>query len=609
MLRIRRSDAARQERLDKKLYKAALKGCIDDVKQALDDGAKLLSYGQLGTPLHAAVTKGHLSVALLLLDSGAPTNLMGDTNYTPLHIACRHGHSAIVSAIINYNTDLNIRSKFEQRTPLHIAARRNAVAIAELLISKKATVDSRDLYGNTPLHIACRGGSALFAELLLNNGANPDIYDNDGWSALHFAAHEGYTEVIELLIKKKAAIDQQNKYGRTPLHWACAGQHIPAVETLLSFGASTLIKDRQGKFAVNTTNDNVIKRIIKLYENSLPTDGDSAGVTTLDLHLTLKPFIRSLSRVESHDSRVTEHDEIDSKSVYLSMPTSPDVSNCLKTMFGSDIIDLIDECFGQSVDIAQLERRQSCHKYKQFLMAVASLLLDLSGHINTLYSTVSAGLQNKSQIQIIEILKIIFGKIQTIEDNLGGFQREICAAGRALTLSIKETTDSCTDCVLENENRPNLFTLQDKVNHFTQAQILDDMASLIAKHKDMWRKLLPKLQPDLSDKNTKELEKRIETCSKDETKRVSTMLYIWHIPKDLKDSEKDIDSDELYNALSDFDAGGHITKEIKKILEKYDNEEPAIQLVDLNAKASSVFKSKNVTFENESVTDTDSTVC
>ena len=77
MRRIRRSDAARQVKLDGRLYAAAARGAITQVKTYLGEGARLSSQGPLGTPLHAAASKGTLDVVLVLLEAGAPTNILG----------------------------------------------------------------------------------------------------------------------------------------------------------------------------------------------------------------------------------------------------------------------------------------------------------------------------------------------------------------------------------------------------------------------------------------------------------------------------------------------------------------------------------------------------
>lgn len=70
---------------DTPLHVACFSGAVEDVKQMLNDGAKINIKGDIGnTPLHSAVIGGHADVVKLLIASGADPEVENDYGDKPI---------------------------------------------------------------------------------------------------------------------------------------------------------------------------------------------------------------------------------------------------------------------------------------------------------------------------------------------------------------------------------------------------------------------------------------------------------------------------------------------------------------------------------------------
>jgi ankyrin repeat protein len=62
---------------------------------------------QLYTPLHAAAASGSVTVAQILVESGAEVDARNSYGNTPLHVACLNGHSNLCSELTYCGADIN----------------------------------------------------------------------------------------------------------------------------------------------------------------------------------------------------------------------------------------------------------------------------------------------------------------------------------------------------------------------------------------------------------------------------------------------------------------------------------------------------------------------
>ena len=131
-----------------------------------------------GTPLHAALSEGHIEVASLLLKCGAEVNIQDIWDGTPLHYASKRGRVDIGRWLLDSGADANARNGTGW-TPLHLAATHGRPEFTRMLLEHEAEVNTRAANGGrTPLHLALANGRIEVARVLLQHGANVNARDD-----------------------------------------------------------------------------------------------------------------------------------------------------------------------------------------------------------------------------------------------------------------------------------------------------------------------------------------------------------------------------------------------------------------------------------------------
>ena len=233
------------------LYYAALCGLLDIAKHlvhAYPEDVKARG-GNHVTPLHAAVDKQHLDVAVLLLRHGANVESRGIEGQTPLHIASDHGYIDIVKSLIDdHGADPNAEDD-GQETPLHLASKSGQEEAANALLARGANANQRDGDGWTPLHVASQKGHVHIVQLLLDSGCMPniDLQDINHNTPLHIASRHGQAVVVTTLLDRGANVEARDKQGGTPLHDASQCGHLEVVRLLLEHGADSRARNRKGE--------------------------------------------------------------------------------------------------------------------------------------------------------------------------------------------------------------------------------------------------------------------------------------------------------------------------------------------------------------------------
>jgi ankyrin repeat protein len=230
------------------LYYTALCGFRDMAQQLVSTHPQdvYARGGNRTTPLHAAVDKGHLEVALFLLDHGVDVNARDDRDATPLHLASRHGDAMVVRSLIDRGADPNAEDKGKV-TPLLEASQHGRLEAARLLLEHGADMNHWDASAWSPLERASAWGNYDIAQLLLVHGANASEQGTDGWSPLHLASAWGHAEVARLMLDRGAGMNAQNADLQTPLHEAAFYGRLQAAKVLLEHGADLHIQNKKGK--------------------------------------------------------------------------------------------------------------------------------------------------------------------------------------------------------------------------------------------------------------------------------------------------------------------------------------------------------------------------
>lgn len=139
------------------------------------------------TLLHIVASTGNEAILALLkpLDPDVAATTAG--GQTPLHYAVSKGHIALARTLV---TDLGAspRTRDKQgQTPLHRAAAVGSLPLAKLCIDNKAPLNTTDRTGWTPLHHAMAEGQGDVAVALVEAGADTEIKDQEGLTPLQVA--------------------------------------------------------------------------------------------------------------------------------------------------------------------------------------------------------------------------------------------------------------------------------------------------------------------------------------------------------------------------------------------------------------------------------------
>jgi uncharacterized protein len=292
------------------LHFAAREGDIDSVRQLLASGVNIntrslpdeksptgrgpgyqatLSEGS--TPLLVATVRGHVPVALFLLDQGADPNVL-DAGFTPLHWASGTWEGGISNSVYGFSDPMG-----------GIPNRQQKIALVTSLLAHGANPNGRmtrrppgfsglgggyeDAAGATPFLLASAADDLEMMRLLLAAGADPTLVTDSkatavmaasglnrsigesptteaqaldavtflfelgadakgatttGENALFGAAYRGWNTLLELLIEKGANVNAVSKAGITP--WLAASGYGDRLGGVLynKAGADILLK-------------------------------------------------------------------------------------------------------------------------------------------------------------------------------------------------------------------------------------------------------------------------------------------------------------------------------------------------------------------------------
>ncbi|XP_053452227.1 ankyrin repeat domain-containing protein 31 isoform X2 [Nycticebus coucang] len=143
---------------------------------------------------------------------------------------------------------------------------------------KTAGINKRHAKGESQLHLAARRGNLSMVKSLIESGADVNLKDNAGWTPLHEASNKGSNDIIVELLKAGANVNCENLDGILPLHDAVANNHLKAAEVLLQNGADPNQKNQKQKTALDGTDDEKMKELLKSYGAIETNNRDESNV-------------------------------------------------------------------------------------------------------------------------------------------------------------------------------------------------------------------------------------------------------------------------------------------------------------------------------------------
>ncbi|KAL1961782.1 hypothetical protein VTN77DRAFT_1069 [Rasamsonia byssochlamydoides] len=149
--------------------------CVADspevVRLLLTSGADIEAQieGTQQRPIHIAAAGRSVHLLSLLCEKGASLESRDADGDRALCVACRHGHVAAVQKLLDYGSPLHLR--FQARC-----------------------------HEDSPLCLAAMGGHLPVVSLLISRGASVLSKDEMGWQPMRYAAYYGHPEVLEVLL-------------------------------------------------------------------------------------------------------------------------------------------------------------------------------------------------------------------------------------------------------------------------------------------------------------------------------------------------------------------------------------------------------------------------
>ena len=333
--RYRHRHTARPGQLDPiPLYYAALCGFSGLVGRLLTahPGDLNTEGGIWGSPLNAASAKGHLNIALFLLDCGADSENRNKQDHTALYIASSRGHTDVVRSLIDRGADLNVKCQDRRNdhiiesqvtwTPLHVAISKEHQDIAILLVEGGADTEIRSIpdelgeyrkarrrrrldLDQTALYLASSYGCVDVVRSLIYHGAvlNAKCQDRGDvtWTPLHVAIQKDHLDIVVLLLEGGADTETRTSFDETALYMASSLGRADIVRELISHGADLNTGCRTSDMAgddvkwtplhVASSKGNAPVTRILLEHGANPNAPDTKGATAFQVALELCPDI------------------------------------------------------------------------------------------------------------------------------------------------------------------------------------------------------------------------------------------------------------------------------------------------------------------------------
>lgn len=161
------------------------------------------------------------------------------------------------------------------RTPLFVAVQKNNLPIAKALLDAGADPNVRDITMLTPW--ICAGANGFHEILTLMLNYNPDIksINRFGGTVLLPSSEKGYLPTVQVAIRAGVPVNHQNKFAWSGLQEAVilgngGFLYSDIIRTSIQAGADPLLKDYEGKTAMDWARGRGETHVVELLTGSAP---------------------------------------------------------------------------------------------------------------------------------------------------------------------------------------------------------------------------------------------------------------------------------------------------------------------------------------------------
>ncbi len=170
------------------------------------------------TPLHLSSIQNHVGITEYLLEQRANITAQDISGSTPLHESVRYGNVENARLLLEAGARVNAQDNLGKSPILLIMPKSRQADLYSLLLSYKANVNIKDMYGDSVLHVATMNGadSHTLNQLILA-GADINERNKEGITPLALAVDHRRTAIIQFYIGAGADIHAEDNMGETPL--------------------------------------------------------------------------------------------------------------------------------------------------------------------------------------------------------------------------------------------------------------------------------------------------------------------------------------------------------------------------------------------------------
>ncbi|KAI7807247.1 putative protein TANC1 [Triplophysa rosa] len=229
-------------------------GHLEMAALLLESGAPVDGQSENGmTSLCYASASGHLPLVTLLCRKGAKVDHADKSGQCALVHAALRGHTEILQYLLEQNSWSSELKNTTLQQALIAASSMGHTQVVKMLLTLNdddelsVEIDGQDtLWGETALSAAAGRGKLEGCVFLLDQGANVTQPNRRGVSPIFNAVRQGHTQIVELFVQRGADVNCTDKHGRSLLMVAASEGHLPTVDFLLSRGASVMAVDKEG---------------------------------------------------------------------------------------------------------------------------------------------------------------------------------------------------------------------------------------------------------------------------------------------------------------------------------------------------------------------------
>ena len=205
-------------------------GIIEELILSKVDINSVTANGE--TPLHLAISHGHLSTAKFLVKHGALTFAKDKSGASIAHMAALSNNESMYRLVWEQGVPwdegavyAHSSNELRNALPLHLASLKGHISCVKFLFDNQLVSDVNIIadshYSSTPLHLACWANNIETANYLLSKGA--DVNSTQGYpryTPLHLAALVTVTceeeSIVPDLLVHQPDLEKLDWIGRTP---------------------------------------------------------------------------------------------------------------------------------------------------------------------------------------------------------------------------------------------------------------------------------------------------------------------------------------------------------------------------------------------------------